>query len=201
MKVVPVSAPFGRSFSLISLLFLLLMMGCAPKLFDNLPTLGQEDPPAEDPSAGSGDTTGGAPPDNGGGVPPGPSEVNLKWDPVTNNADGSPITDLAGYNIYYGVDSRVYPDQKAAGVVTQTKLTNLPKAIVYITATAYDTTGNESAYSNEVTVDLRNGSIPKMIQVRFFSPPNDPNADALAKTERRLQSAVPALELESDESR
>ena len=30
------------------------------------------------------------------------AEVTLSWDPPTTNADGTPLTDLAGYKVYYG---------------------------------------------------------------------------------------------------
>ena len=34
--------------------------------------------------------------------------VTLKWQPPTQNADGSPLLDLAGYNIYVGTGSQDY---------------------------------------------------------------------------------------------
>ena len=33
--------------------------------------------------------------------------ATLSWNPPTQNADGSPLTDLAGYKIYYGTDADV----------------------------------------------------------------------------------------------
>ncbi|HZX49313.1 MAG TPA: fibronectin type III domain-containing protein, partial [Nitrospirota bacterium] len=32
----------------------------------------------------------------------------LTWDPPTTNSDGSPLTDLAGYKVYYGPTSGNY---------------------------------------------------------------------------------------------
>src|SRR3990172_7689128 len=32
----------------------------------------------------------------------------LSWDAVTTNADGTPITDLAGYRVYFGTSSGIY---------------------------------------------------------------------------------------------
>lgn len=36
------------------------------------------------------------------------AEVTLAWDPPTNNTDGTPLTDLAGYKLYSGQASQVY---------------------------------------------------------------------------------------------
>ncbi|MDH5766081.1 MAG: fibronectin type III domain-containing protein [Gammaproteobacteria bacterium] len=33
------------------------------------------------------------------------STITLSWDPPTHNTDGSPMTDLSGYKIYYGTSS------------------------------------------------------------------------------------------------
>ena len=35
-------------------------------------------------------------------------DATLAWDPPTTNADGSPLTDLAGYKIYYVTTSGNY---------------------------------------------------------------------------------------------
>src|SRR5512138_64706 len=32
------------------------------------------------------------------------AEAKLAWDPTTTNTDGTPITDLAGYKVYYGTE-------------------------------------------------------------------------------------------------
>ncbi len=34
--------------------------------------------------------------------------INLSWDAPTINSDGSPLTDLAGYKVYYGTSSYIY---------------------------------------------------------------------------------------------
>lgn len=78
--------------------------------------------------------------------------ANLAWDAPTTNADGTILTDLAGYKIYYGTTSRGYANVIDVGNVTNYTVGNLSWGIVYFfTVTAYDTAGNESIYSNEVS--------------------------------------------------
>ena len=79
------------------------------------------------------------------------SNAILSWDPPTTNADGTPLTDLAGYNIYYGTTSGSYGLPVTVGnVITYTVTNLLDTQAYYFAVTAYDTIGNESGYSNEV---------------------------------------------------
>ena len=58
---------------------------------------------------------------------------------------------MAGYNIYYGTASGVYGSPIPVGNVTTYALTGLTQGQTYfIAATAYDTSNNESVYSNQV---------------------------------------------------
>ncbi len=76
----------------------------------------------------------------------------LTWDPPTTNVDGSPLTDLAGFKVYYGTSSRTYTGSIDVGNVETYTVSGLPKGQTYYFAvTAYDTSGNESDYSNEVS--------------------------------------------------
>jgi hypothetical protein len=78
--------------------------------------------------------------------------VTLSWQPPTENVDGSPLSDLSGYQIYYGTESRDYDAQVAVSDprVTQQSL-ELTSGTYYLAVTAIDDQGNESGYSNEVT--------------------------------------------------
>src|ERR1700690_1811631 len=78
------------------------------------------------------------------------SSVTLTWTPPTTNTDGTPLTDLAGYNVYYGTSSRSYGSPVNVGNAITYTVTNLTPGSYYFAVTAYDTSGNESAYSNEV---------------------------------------------------
>lgn len=79
-------------------------------------------------------------------------DATLSWDAPTTNKDGSPLIDLAGYKVYYGTTSRNYSQNIDVGNVTTYKVTNLTEGLTYYFAvTAYDTSRNESNYSNEAS--------------------------------------------------
>src|SRR5437879_1472195 len=94
------------------------------------------------------------------------AQVKLTWDaPV--QADGTPVSSLAGYKLYYGSQSGQYPTMIPVGMTTTYLVTNLSAGqTYYFAAKAYDSTGTESAFSNEVSVTL--GAIPQQ-QMRIVS--------------------------------
>jgi hypothetical protein len=70
------------------------------------------------------------------------------------------LTDIAGYKIYYGLTSRTYDFIKTVGTQTSYTLSGLePGRTYYFTVTANDAAGNESRFSNEVSV-----TIPPMVR-------------------------------------
>ena len=71
------------------------------------------------------------------------AEITLAWDA---NAE----SDVAGYKVYYGTASGKYTHSVDVGNVTQTTL-HVSKKKYCIALTAYDTYGNESGFSNEVS--------------------------------------------------
>jgi hypothetical protein len=78
--------------------------------------------------------------------------VQLSWTAPTTNADGTPLTDLAGYMVYYGTASQMYTTTVDVGLTTSAVLSGLAEGTTYyFTATAYDTSANESARSKEVS--------------------------------------------------
>ena len=79
------------------------------------------------------------------------NSATLTWDPPATSADGTPLTDLAGYTIYYGTSSLNYTVSIDVGNVTTYKIDNLSPGTYYFSVTAYDTAGNESDFSNEVS--------------------------------------------------
>lgn len=77
--------------------------------------------------------------------------ATLSWDAPTQNTDGSPLTDLSGYRIYYGTSSGDYPNRitvNNAGVTTYV-VDNLLPDTYYFVATSVNATGLESTFSNE----------------------------------------------------
>jgi hypothetical protein len=89
-------------------------------------------------------------------------DVTLSWDPNSES-------DLAGYRIYYGTSSRTYDASIDAGMATTLTVTGLGLETYYFSATAYNSSGAESPFSNEV--------------VKIFQPlPGTPNPDLPAIT-------------------
>ena len=79
-------------------------------------------------------------------------DFTLAWDAPTTNTDGTPLTDLAGYKVYYGTASGVYGSPITVGnVLTHTVTGLLGDRLYFFAVTARDTSGNESGYSNEVS--------------------------------------------------
>ncbi len=73
------------------------------------------------------------------------ASFTLAWDPNQE-------PDLAGYKLYYGTSSRSYSQNVNVGNLTLYTLAGLQAGVTYYFAvTAYDTEGNESDYSNEVS--------------------------------------------------
>jgi hypothetical protein len=78
-------------------------------------------------------------------------EVTFNWSAPAFNVDGTPLKDLSGFKIYYGTASRLYDGSIDVGNVSTARVSNLTDGLTYYFAiTAYDTSGNESGYSNEV---------------------------------------------------
>jgi len=77
--------------------------------------------------------------------------VTLSWVAPTENVDGTALTDLAGYRVYYGTGSRSYTTMRdVPGASTTSTSLTLSSGDYYVAMTALDGEGNESAYSNEV---------------------------------------------------
>jgi len=76
--------------------------------------------------------------------------VTLSWLRPTINADGSRLDDLRGFKIYYGTSSRNYIKIIDVGNENSVIVGGLSTGNWYFAVTAYDHTGNESGYSNEV---------------------------------------------------
>jgi len=79
-------------------------------------------------------------------------EASLSWDPPTTNTDGSPLTDLGGFMVYYGTSPGIYEYTTDAGNQLTWNVINLTEGRVFFFAvSAYDIFGNESGFSNEVS--------------------------------------------------
>ncbi|UCF19738.1 MAG: fibronectin type III domain-containing protein [Gemmatimonadota bacterium] len=83
--------------------------------------------------------------------------VTIAWDAPTTNADGTPLSDLAGYRIHFGEMSPLTPANSAAidvGNVTTYTITDLEAGTYYFAVRAIDLNGNASNLSNEVSAEV-----------------------------------------------
>lgn len=83
------------------------------------------------------------------------AQVQLTWNANTE-------TDLAGYKVYVGTAAGTYGAPVDVGNVTAHTLTLTPAAgqTYYFALTAYDTSGNESIKSSEVSVFIPDQTAP-----------------------------------------
>jgi hypothetical protein len=95
--------------------------------------------PADPGTSGAGTATMGA--------------LSLSWTAPATNDDGTPISDLAGYRVYYGTASGYYTDNVTISnpsTVTAT-ISNLPADTYYVVVRAFNSVNIESKASNEVS--------------------------------------------------
>lgn len=94
-----------------------------------------------------------------------PMHAILRWVAPTENVDGTPLTDLAGYKIYVGETSRTYDETIDIGLPTEDVYDYDGSARepgpYFFAMTAYDADGNESALSNEVSKTLEPAPTPQ----------------------------------------
>ena len=79
--------------------------------------------------------------------------ATLTWQPPTGNTDGSPLSDLAGYRVYWGTTQSNYSSSTALSNpgLTSYVIEQLTPATWYFVVTAVNSTGVESNYSNVVS--------------------------------------------------
>ncbi len=90
---------------------------------------------------------------------PAQQKTTLTWDAPATNSDGSPLTDLAGYKVYWSTKAGVYDNGnvKDVGNVLTVNIGSAAgqlKGTYFFVVTAYNTVGNESAFSNEVSASF-----------------------------------------------
>jgi hypothetical protein len=75
--------------------------------------------------------------------------ATLSWTPPTTNTDGSPLTNLAGYKIYWGPSQGSYPNSATLNNpgLTSYVIGNLAPGTYFFVATALNSAGVESTFS------------------------------------------------------
>jgi hypothetical protein len=76
--------------------------------------------------------------------------ATLSWTPPTQNTDGSALTSLAGYRVYYGTSATALTStiQLTNPGLTRYVVSDLSAGTYYFAIAAYNSTGTESAMSN-----------------------------------------------------
>jgi hypothetical protein len=77
----------------------------------------------------------------------------LSWTPPTQNTDGTALTDLAGYKIYYGTESGNYTEVVTLNDpgVPSHQIDNLSSGEWFFVMTSFNSQNIESSYSNEAS--------------------------------------------------
>jgi hypothetical protein len=82
--------------------------------------------------------------------------VTINWTPPTQNTDGTPLTNLAGYNIHYGTQPGNYTQTinvSNPGIASYV-VDNLSPGTYYFTVAAVNAQGAESPPSSPVTTTV-----------------------------------------------
>ena len=86
------------------------------------------------------------------------STLSLAWVAPSEREDntGLPLSEIAGYRIYYGTEAGNYQNQFEIndGSADQAEIVNVPSGAYYLVMTTIDTAGRESSYSSEVVVTI-----------------------------------------------
>lgn len=98
-----------------------------------------------------------------GDAPEGVGPATLIWATPTQNSDGSPLTNLEYYTLYWGIVSGQYTEQLRINDVTQTEqaldiqiIGNVGDIVpVFFAITASDSSDNESILSAEISKRFR----------------------------------------------
>ena len=82
--------------------------------------------------------------------------ADVSWTPPTTATDGSTLTALAGYNIYYGTSVSTLTQKVQVTNIGETSyvVTGLSSGTWYFVVTSYTTSGTESVPSNVVSTTI-----------------------------------------------
>jgi hypothetical protein len=82
--------------------------------------------------------------------------ATLSWTPPTTRTDGTALTNLASYRVYYGTSSSALTTRidVANPGLSSYVVSNLAAGTWYFAVTALDSTGAESTQSNVATLTI-----------------------------------------------
>ncbi len=125
--------------------------GSQPPVDEEEDESGSEEEPIEEEEEDLGDDA-----DSGGGAEPAFGTALLSWTAPTERTDGSPVTDLAGFRVFFGKDkdSLVHIIQVNSPTQTSLLVEGLDVGKWYFAVTAFTTSGLESAKSQIVSKEF-----------------------------------------------
>ena len=82
---------------------------------------------------------------------PATRSVTLSWQAPTQNEDGTPLTDLTGYEVHYGQSAGQYSETLSlpSAALTSVTIEDLTPATWYFAVKAVNSAGAQSSFSNE----------------------------------------------------
>jgi len=115
-------------------------------------------------------------------------DVSLAWDPSISS-------NIAGYKIYFGNSSGSYGAPVSIGNQTAYTITGLTSGTYYFAVTAFDTDGNESDFSNEVSQIVSSG---RSCNINDDGAVNALDLQALANIILGINTSSPSDDLNGD---
>jgi fibronectin type III domain protein len=111
----------------------------------------------------------------------GTGSMSLTWEPPTENTDGSPLTDLAGFRLYLGTQQGIYPSNVTLsdpGLRAYSVQQLLP-ATWYTVIAARNAAGLESEYSNVASKVVTSSPVTttRSVTVTVAAAPPPPATD------------------------
>lgn len=132
-----------------------LLTACGGGITDGAATASADQPTASDGTTNQQSTTT---PVAAADVPtPTLGSIALSWSAPSTNADGSPVSDLAGYRVYYGTAQGFYTDNVTINnpATLSTTISNLPADTYYVVVRAFNSVNAESQASIEVSKTIK----------------------------------------------
>lgn len=114
----------------------------------------------------------------------GPGKTKLDWIAPTTNADGTALTDLAGYTILWGASAATLTNTAALNVPAATTYTilNLTPGSYAFAVRAKNAAGAESVNSNVITKAVAGLSYAGSVSIDVSSVPSPPTSLSVTET-------------------
>lgn len=109
--------------------------------------------------------------------------IILSWQPPTQNTNGTPLTDLAGFKVYRATTQAGLTASQATVLnnpsTTTYTINDAPLGMTWLAVTAYNAKGVESSMSTAVSKDVKQASTTAEKAVEVTTKPNPPMATAI----------------------